>query len=109
VKGLGFLLLLLIPTFSLNSSYIPPASYRTAAHQRQHNSIHQQRYFTTTPSFAMLRAWTCHGKTNRELVENLATVGSDISTLFYTRLKDMWPFMLSFSTALLTLNQGWNH
>lgn len=73
-KGFGFLLSFLTPTFSLNTSSIPPATYRTTAHNRQH--IHQQqRLFTTTPSYAMFRAWTCHGKTNRELVENLATAG----------------------------------
>mmetsp|Transcript_5324 Transcript_5324/g.10146 ORF Transcript_5324/g.10146 Transcript_5324/m.10146 type:complete len:316 (-) Transcript_5324:2240-3187(-) len=76
VKGFGFLLSLLTPIFSLNTSSIPPVSYhRTVAHNRPQHICPQQRLFTTSPSFAMFRAWTCHGKTNRELVENLATAG----------------------------------
>lgn len=74
ITGFGFLLSFLIPIFSLNISSTPPAIYSSTSQKRPH-ILHQQRLFTTSPTFAMFRAWTCHGKTNRELVENLATAG----------------------------------
>jgi len=97
LKGFAYLVVLLVvipPNVSLITSFLPHAIQRPTTFQT--GSTYSQSF---TMSY---RAWTCHGKTNREMVEKLAKVilaQEILMPLFVSRIK----------MAFLTLHSWWHY